>query len=149
MASAITTPIRQIASKGRQPKGARQAQSKGLREIDKSVEAVIDNVLEELSKVNEAGRAPRYDSKKSYKSKFPMWIARHVDSKKHPDPKRRLRFANKVFTELKKRKMIVPVPDTDASIKVYATSFMDQRRLAMAAQPSTGNVAMIRKGVAA
>lgn len=149
MARAITTPIRQIASKGRQPKGARQAQSKGLREIDKSVESVVDATLKELSKINEAGRAPRYDSKKNFENKFPLWIARLVDSKKHPDPKRRVRFAKKVFHELKKRKMIVTVPDTDKSIKVYATSFMEQRRLAMAAHPSTGNVATIREGVAA
>lgn len=154
MGQAITAPIRQIASKGRQPKGAREVQAKGPRGIDKSVDAVVEAVLTELTKHNEAGKAPRYASKKVFDKQFPLWTARLVDSKKHPDPKRRLRFAKKVLHALKRQKAFVLESDTDGSVLVYTSSFIEQRdqekrRLAMAAHPSTGNVSVIRKGAAA
>lgn len=154
MGRTITAPIRQITPKSRQLKGAREVQAKGPRGIDKSVDAVVEAVLTELTKHHEAGKAPRYASKKVFDKQFPLWTARLVDSKKHPDPKRRLRFAKKVLHELKRRKAFVLEPDTEGFILVYAASFIEQRdqeqrRLAMAAHSSTGNVATTRKGVAA
>jgi hypothetical protein len=152
MANAITTPIRQSADRGRQPREVRQ---KGQRKIDRPITAVADLVVSEIVKLNEAGKALRYDSKAVFNSQFHLWVVRFVEKKKHRSYKYRCHFARKVVRVLVSDRRIVLKAGDGNRVSVYASNFLAQqqeaeRKLAMAAHPSTGaNVVPIRKAVAA
>lgn len=152
MAHAITTPIRQIASKGRQPKRAREARKRSSKQPQNHSE-LMQLIEDEVTKLNDENKSFKYPSKEDANVGLIQWAVRFVDRSEARFHGDRVKIARKVIKRLTSSKRLVmdPDPGRRRNVTVYSVTFLAKknRQLAMAAHPSTGNVTTIRKGVAA